>query len=164
MQCAPKARSRQIWFGKAGGSLCKWQNAGQLASIASGGSLCPPLIERFRNSKGPRPLAQGIPVMLQVEDYRLPVEAAFVPVVTPSLVSNLRLGRVQLGIQGNQETNPVDRTCNTRDSRYSDTTKVTSATAISGHAFKILFRDCSPSCETRERGRRYTGKQTGGRL
>src|SRR6267378_8373122 len=61
-------------------------------------SLCPPLLERCRTSERSGLLRQCFQVVLQVEYFLLPVEAAFVSCQALSLVPNLYVGRVHLGL------------------------------------------------------------------
>src|SRR4029077_5767541 len=60
--------------------------------------LCPPLLERCRTRQGSGLLRQCFQVMFQVEHFLLSVEAALVPRHTLSLVPDLYVRRVHLGL------------------------------------------------------------------
>src|SRR6202041_1708834 len=60
--------------------------------------LCPPLLQRCRTRKSPRLLRQRVQIVLQVQYLLLSVETAFVSGYTLSLVPDLHVRRVHLGL------------------------------------------------------------------
>src|SRR5271163_1252847 len=104
------AAARRSWLWSHPACLFVASGLPEVIEAGRPAPLCPPLLERCRTRKCPGLLRQCVQVMLQVEYFLLSVEAALVPCHTLSLMPDLHVGRVHLGLhfQTDRQRNRIE--------------------------------------------------------